>query len=48
MPENRLKIQAEPVGRTPNGRFAKGASGNAVGKPRGSRNRATQIAEAMC
>ncbi len=32
---------------SPSGRFAKGALGNPAGKPPGSRNRATQIADVM-
>lgn len=33
--------------RTPDGRFAKGASGNRAGRPRGSRNQSSLIAEQM-
>src|SRR5215831_15988221 len=43
MPESNLQIQVE---RTPEGRFAKGQSGNPAGKPLGCRNRASRDAEA--
>jgi hypothetical protein len=33
--------------RRPDGRFASGRSGNPAGRPKGSRNRATQLAEAL-
>jgi Family of unknown function (DUF5681) len=43
-PESDLQIQ---VDRTPEGWFAKGQSGNPAGKPRGCRNHAARIAEAL-
>jgi hypothetical protein len=43
-PVNFLQKQAE---RTPEGRFAKGQSGNPAGRPAGSRNKATLIAETL-
>ena len=44
MPESELNFQGE---RTPDGRFAKGFSGNPAGKPPGCRNHASRIAEAL-
>jgi Family of unknown function (DUF5681) len=44
MPESELNFQVE---RTPDGRFAKGFSGNPAGKPPGCRNHASRIAEAL-
>ena len=44
MPETPEQKQAE---RTPEGRFAKGFSGNPAGRPPGSRNHATRIAEIL-
>jgi hypothetical protein len=43
-PDNLLQKQ---VGRTPEGRFLKGQSGNPAGRAAGCRNRATRIAEAL-
>jgi len=44
MPESDLQIQVE---RTPQGHFVKGQSGNPAGKPKGCRNHATRVAEAL-
>ncbi len=44
MPQNGLQKQ---VGRDRNGRYVKGVSGNPGGRPRGSRNAATMVAEAL-
>jgi hypothetical protein len=44
MPESTLQNQ---VGRTAEGHFAKGQSGNPAGKPPGCRNHATRTAEAL-
>lgn len=40
-------LQKQPAGRGPGRRFAKGQSGNPSGRPRGSRNRATALVEAL-
>ncbi len=44
MPQNNLQKQ---VSRDRSGRYAKGVSGNPGGRPRGSRNAATMVAEAL-
>ncbi len=42
-----MSKQPKNTGRDQVGRFQKGVSGNPSGRPRGSRNRATRLAEAM-
>lgn len=44
---NELPRYPEKTGRDQEGRFAKGASGNPAGRPRGTRNRATRLAEVI-
>ncbi len=47
MPDTDLQKQAEQVERTPDGRFAKGRSGNPAGRPPGLRNHAIRAAELL-
>src|ERR1017187_5307884 len=47
-PEDRCTYMAnEPKTRTKNGKFTKGTSGNPSGRPAGSRNKATLVAEQL-
>ena len=41
------EVPAAPAARDPEGRWRKGVSGNPAGRPKGSRNQATRMAEAL-
>jgi Family of unknown function (DUF5681) len=43
----RIQIGDDLIGRNPDGTFAKGNSANPAGKPKGTRHRATLLAEAL-
>src|SRR4051812_10753106 len=47
MSKEEIMSDADTIRRTPEGRFAPGRSGNPAGRPKGSRNRATILAETL-
>ena len=42
-----MSVNPENTGRKQDGRFREGVSGNPAGRPKGARNRATRLAEAL-